>query len=318
MAKRKTKEKFEIFNLSFLDIISCGFGAVVLLVLISNSAENKSSEDITEVETLLAQVITLENSVKNLAREIDNKEKQNDEQLAESGSLGRASDTLTQKLGKKEKEEKALDGDLAGLSLVQETLNRVSISPSSTNTTRDVEVGGIPVDSDYVIFVVDTSGSMLAIWDRVANEILNTLTIHPQVKGFQILNDQGKSLISGYKGRWIPDTPQRRRAVMKVFGAWNDASNSSPVEGIESALRSYGKPNQAMSVYVFGDDYTGGNYDTTIARLTKLNRGGGSKRLAKIHGVGFLSEHTTNRFAILMRELTKRNGGTFIALPFKR
>ncbi len=318
MGKRKAKEKFEIFNLSFLDIISCGFGAVVLLVLISNSAENTSAENVTEVETLLAQVITLENSVKNLAKDIDNQQNQNDEQLAESGSLGRANDTLTQKLGKKEKEENALDGDLAGLSLVEESLNRISIAPSSTNTTRDEEVGGIPVDSDYVIFVVDTSGSMLAIWDRVASEILNTLSIHPQVKGFQILNDQGKSLISGYRGRWIPDTPQRRKAVMKVFGAWNDASNSSPVEGIETALRSYSKPNQTMSVYVFGDDYTGGNYDSTIARITKMNKGGKSNRLAKIHGVGFLSEHTTNRFAILMRELTKRNGGTFIALPFKR
>ncbi len=318
MGKRKAKEKFEIFNLSFLDIISCGFGAVVLLVLISNSAENTSAENVTEVETLLAQVITLENSVKNLAKDIDNQQNQNDEQLAESGSLGRANDTLTQKLGKKEKEENALDGDLAGLSLVEESLNRISIAPSSTNTTRDEEVGGIPVDSDYVIFVVDTSGSMLAIWDRVASEILNTLSIHPQVKGFQILNDQGKSLISGYKGRWIPDTPQRRKAVMKVFGAWNDASNSSPVEGIETALRSYSKPSQTMSIYVFGDDYTGGSYDATIAKITKMNKGGKSKRLAKIHGVGFLSEHTTNRFAILMRELTKRNGGTFIALPFKR
>jgi hypothetical protein len=318
MSKRKIKEKFEIFNLSFLDIISCGFGAVVLLVLISNSSENTSAENITEVETLLAQVITLEDNVKNLAKDIDNQQNQNDEQLAESGSLGRASETLIQKLGQKEKEENALTGDLAGLSLVEETLNRVSITPTSTNTTRDEEVGGIPVDSDYVVFVVDTSGSMLAIWNRVASEILNTLSIHPKVKGFQILNDQGRSLISGYKGRWIPDTPQRRKAVMKVFGAWNDASNSSPVEGIETALRNYSKPNQTMSIYVFGDDYTGGSYDSTISRITKMNRGGGNKRLAKIHAVGFLSQHTTNRFAILMRELTKRNGGTFIALPFKK
>ena len=40
------------------------------------------------------------------------------------------------------------------------------------------------------------------------------------------------------------------------------------------------------------------------------------RRLAKIHGVGFISANTTNRFAILMRELTKRNGGTFLALSF--
>ena len=30
---------FNIFSLSFLDVISCGFGAVVLLVLVSNTAD---------------------------------------------------------------------------------------------------------------------------------------------------------------------------------------------------------------------------------------------------------------------------------------
>ncbi len=310
------KKDFDIFNLSFLDVISCGFGAVVLLVLISNTAEESSQSSLVDVESLLGQVITLENRIDGLAREIDQQKKKNDDQLAESGSLGRAAQTLSQSLGKKEKEEKDLAGDLEGLSLVQSTLQRVSIVPSTSSTTRDEEVGGIPVDSDYVIFIVDTSGSMLSIWDRVSRELLNVLSIHPQVKGFQILNDQGKPLISGYSGRWIPDTPKRRKSVMNVFDSWRDASNSSPVEGIETALKRYAKPGQSMAIYVFGDDYSGSSYDPVIASITKMNTlQQNGQRLAKIHGVGFLSSFSTGRFAILMRELTKRNGGTFLALP---
>lgn len=310
------KKDFDIFNLSFLDIISCGFGAVVLLVLISNTAEDGSQSSVVEVEKLLAQVITLENSIDSLAEEIDQQKKKNDDQLAESGNLGSAAQTLAKSLSIKEQEENALAGDLEGLSLVQSTLNRVSIAPSSSNTIRDEEVGGIPVDSDYVIFIVDTSGSMQSIWNRVSREILNVLSIHPEVIGFQILNDLGKSLISGYSGRWIPDTPQRRQSVMRVFGSWTDASNSSPVEGVEMALKRYAKPGQSTAIYVFGDDYTGSSYDPVIAKITKMNRlQPNGQRLAKIHGVGFLSKYTTGRFAILMRELTKRNGGTFVALP---
>jgi hypothetical protein len=310
------KKVFDIFNLSFLDVISCGFGAVVLLVLISNTAEESSQSSLVDVESLLGQVITLENRIDGLAREIDQQKKKNDDQLAESGSLGRAAQTLSQNLGKKEKEEKDLAGDLEGLSLVQSTLQRVSIAPSTGSTTRDEEVGGIPVDSDHVIFIVDTSGSMLSIWDRVSRELLNVLSIHPQVKGFQILNDQGKPLISGYSGRWIPDTPKRRKSVMNVFDSWRDASNSSPVEGIETALKRYAKPGQSMAIYVFGDDYSGSSYDPVIASITKMNTlQKNGQRLAKIHGVGFLSSFSTGRFAILMRELTKRNGGTFLALP---
>ncbi len=310
------KKDFDIFNLSFLDVISCGFGAVVLLVLISNNAEDVSRSGVVDVEGLLGRIITLENRIDGLAREIDQQKNKNDTQLAESGSLGRAAQTLTQNLGKKEREEEDLAGDLEGLSLVQSTLQRVSIAPSTSSTIRDEEVGGIPVDSDHVIFIVDTSGSMLSIWDRVSREVLNVLSIHPQVKGFQILNDQGKSLISGYSGRWIPDTPKRRKSVMKVFDDWRDASNSSPVEGIETALKRYAKPGQSMAIYVFGDDYSGSSYDPVIAGITKMNAlQQNGQRLAKIHGVGFLSNFTTGRFAILMRELTKRNGGTFLALP---
>ena len=313
---RLKKREFDIFNLSFLDIISCGFGAVVLLVLISNNADDTSQTRAVEVERLLSQVIALENRIDDLALKIDQQKKINDDQAVANGSLTHGIETISENLSKKEKEEKALTGDLEGLALVQSTLQTLSIAPSTNNTIRDEEVGGIPVDSDYVIFIVDTSGSMQAIWDRVSRQILNVLSIHPQVKGFQILNDQGMALISGYRGRWIPDTPQRRKSVMKVFGDWRDASNSSPVEGIEAALKLYAKPGQSTAIYVFGDDYTGSSYDPIIAKITKLNRlQQNGRRLAKIHGVGFLSKFTTGRFAVLMRELTRKNGGTFVALP---
>lgn len=313
--KIKRKE-FDIFNISFLDIISCGFGAVVLLVLISNTAEERSRSVHDEVEGLLAQVISLENSIDDLVQDIDQQQKKNENMIAEKGSLGRSVEKLAQNLSAAEDKEKTLEGDIEGLSLVESTLQRVSISPITSKIIRDDEVGGIPVDSDYVVFIVDTSGSMQANWGRVSREILNVLSIHPKVNGFQILNDQGKAIISGYSGRFIPDTLQLRKSVMNVFSKWQDASNSSPVEGIEAALKLYAKPGQSTAIYVFGDDYTGSSYDQVIARITKMNRVlKNGRRLAKIHGVGFLSNYTTDRFAILMRELTHRNGGTFIALP---
>lgn len=313
--KIKRKE-FSLFNLSFLDIISCGFGAVVLLVLISNNSETGSPSAASDVENLLSQLVVLENAIDVLADDIVQQKQIHTNLLAESNRLGKATETLSTRLNRKKEEENSLQDDLEGLALVQETLKRVSISPATANTMRDEEVGGIPVDSNYVVFIVDTSSSMRTIWNRVSGEILNVLSIHPRVKGFQILNDQGTPLISGYSGRWIPDTPQRRESVMRVFGKWQDASNSSPVEGIEAALKQYAKPGQSTAIYVFGDDYTGSSYDQVIAAITRMNglqKDG--RRMAKIHAVGFISQHTSGRFAILMRELTRKNGGTFLALP---
>ncbi len=312
------KKDFDIFNFSFLDIITCGFGAIVLLVLISHTDKDSSQSSADQVENQLEQVITLKTKIDSLAQKIDDQKKQNDIQLEESVSLGRAAQTFSQSLSTKERETKELAGDLDGLSLVQSTLKRISIAPSTSNTFRDDEVGGIPVDSDYVVFVIDTSGSMQAIWDRVTQEINNVLTIHPQVKGFQILDDQGRAILSGYSGRWIPDVPFRRKNVMKLFKGWETASNSSPVEGIMTALRQYKKRGHTIAIYVFGDDYTGNSYDSVISNITKINSSQkNGKRLAKIHAVAFPSQYTTDRFSILMREITKQNGGTFLALPIR-
>ncbi len=312
--KRKNKV-FDIFNLSFLDIISCGFGAVVLLILISNNTDAPPGGEVADVESLLSQIVTLENSIASLSTEIETERAEEKRHKSRIINLTQEQQEREAKLIAIKSERGTLDKDLKGLSLVAETLDRVSITPATTRTMRDEEVGGIPVDSDYVIFIVDTSGSMQEIWGRVSKEILNVLRIHPEVKGFQILNDQGKSLIAGYSGRWIPDNQRMRNNVMRVFDDWRDASNSSPVEGIETALKIYAKRGQSTAIYVFGDDYTGSSYDQAVRRITSLNRvQDGGQRLAKIHAVGFLSQYTTGRFAILMREIAKKNGGTFLAL----
>lgn len=311
------KREFDIFNLSFLDVISCGFGAVVMLVLISKTHDDVSITGQEEIKDLLKTVITLENTIIDIKQTIESQFSKADQLSNENEQLETASTQLERKIQQQEEKQASLAGDLQGLALVQSTLKQASIStPTTANTIRDEEVGGIPVDSDYVIFIVDTSGSMRQIWNRVSSEIINVLNIHPQVKGFQILNDMGRSLVSGYDGKWMPDTPGRRKNVINLFDRWAEMSNSSPVEGIETALRKYAKAGITTSIYVFGDDYTGSSYDPVIDKITRQNTSASSgKRLAKIHGIGFISPGTTDRFGILMRELTKRNGGTFLALP---
>lgn len=312
---KKKRENLEIFNLSFLDIVSCAFGAIVLLVLISKPLKGVSREELSYSENLLNQVMAVEDKISELSK-IAEERKSQQIRLTEILSLLNAKTERAKKEMKNKTEElEKLDGDLEGLSLVSRSLKKASIRPSSTNK-RDEEVGGIPIDSDYVIFIVDTSGSMQTIWGRVSKEILNVLTIHPRVKGFQILNDNGSHLITGYAGKWIPDTPGWRSRAMRVFNSWAGASNSSPVEGLEVALRKYAKPGTSLSIYIFGDDYSGSSYEPVIETLSKLNTNKISgKRLAKVHAVGFISKYSTNRFPILMREVTKRNGGTFLALP---
>jgi hypothetical protein len=314
--KRRHKS-LDIFSLSFLDVVSCGFGAVVMLILISKTDVEPSIAGADEVSSLLASLVSLQNSVTELEQEM-NADLSTLQQLAgEKQSLTQAAQSLENQRQSLEQKNAAVAERISGLSLVEERLKQASLStPQKPNRERDKEVGGIPVDSDYVVFIVDTSGSMKSIWGSVSKEVINVLNIHPEVKGFQILNDMGKPLISGYDGQWIPDTPSRRKNVISLFKKWNALSNSSPVEGLTVALRKYAKPNITTSIYVFGDEYSGGGYDAVINAVSKENRTLSSgRKLAKIHAVGFISAGTTDRFSVLMRDVTKQNDGTFIALP---
>lgn len=314
--KRRNRE-LEIFSLSFLDVISCGFGAVVMLILISKTDIDLSVTGTEDVSALLSSLLSLQSSVSQIEQELRDDLASLEALSGQKSSIAAASKSLENELAKLVSNNSAMTESIAGLSLVEEKLRQASLTkPRKPTDKRDVEVGGIPVDSDYVVFIIDTSGSMKNIWGNVTKEVVNVLNIHPEVKGFQILNDMGKSIISGYEGKWIPDTPTRRKAVISLLGKWSAVSNSSPVEGLTVALRKYAKPNITTSLYVFGDEYSGSEYDAVIEKVTTQNKVLSSgRRLARIHAVGFISTGSTDRFSVLMREMTKRNDGTFIALP---
>ena len=313
---RKGRREFEFFNMSFLDVISCGFGAVVLLVLISKYQIAPEQGEQEEISPLLAKVIELENQNEALASELDQLQESLASASQEADELSKKAEIEANRRETERKRGQKLQDDLEGLELVEKSLKRATITPGNS-PKRDEEVGGIPVDSDYVVFIVDTSGSMQDIWSRVTAEIVNVIKIHPEIKGFQIMNDNGVHLVSRYAGKWIPDTPARRKSIIKLFKGWKSASNSSPVEGIKAALKRYARPDINMSIYVFGDDFTGSSYDRVVATIDSLNKKKpDGTRLAKIHGVAFISQHATNRFPTLMREITRRNGGTFLGLTF--
>jgi hypothetical protein len=184
-------------------------------------------------------------------------------------------------------------------------------------------IGGIPVDSEYIIFIVDTSGSMFNFaWPRVRKEMINILNIYPQVKGIQVMNDMGDYMFSSFSRKWIPDTPARRKAILNRLATWTPFSNSSPVEGIQKAIQQFYSSNKKISLYVFGDDFTGNSIGQVLDATDRANRDNGANPLVRIHTIGFPVHFqveggnlaTATRFSALMRALSYRNNGTFIGL----
>ena len=66
-----------------------------------------------------------------------------------------------------------------------------------------------------------------------------TLNIYPEVRAFRCSTIW--VTIFSYRGEWIPDTPARRSLILQNLRNWNVFSNSSPVEGITSAVHVCGR-----------------------------------------------------------------------------
>lgn len=318
MAIKPRRATLEIFNLSFLDIISCAFGAVVILVLLSKNGQDSGGPDdagITKVAEKLAILSALEQEQQGLRAQTQAQQQTRDElDLVYQFALDSKNQTAEQ-VKKAQAQADALARQNQDLEQVLASQKALALQKQG-EADADEEVGGIPVDSEYIIIIVDTSGSMVSIWSKVVAQMQYILDSHPEVKGFQIMNDMGNYLLSGYAGRWIKDSPRVRNTVLAAVRNWGSYSNSSPVEGLSVALRTYAKADRKLAIYILGDDYTGGSYDPVINTLNKLNTNRVTgERIARVHAIGFVSNASTNRFSVLMREVTRQNRGTFLALP---
>ena len=327
---RRQRRGVEEVSLSFLDVICCGFGAIILLLMITKIVEPVVLEESSvtlegRVADLQEKIYEIRGETKILDRELTVKNEQVSEfkdKIAKlQGELSRIrsrfesakldSTVNTRVFEELEQAKQRLTAEMARL------LGR-------SYQRKDNVIGGIPVDSEYIIFVIDTSGSMYDnSWNEVQKQLLATLNIYPKVKGIQVMNDMGEYMFSRYRGQWIPDSPARRKAIVERLRGWHPFSNSSPVEGITNAIRTFYAKDKKISIYVFGDEFTGPSIEGVIDEVDRINtKDRNGVPLVRIHALGFpvqfsrrLSLQITGiRFATLMRELAFRNGGTFVGL----
>lgn len=329
----RKRPEIEVFSLSFLDCICCGFGALILLLVITKNAEPVIFEEYSEslesiVTKLQEELFEIRGETYVLNRDLVSKKQQVSK---EKIKVARLQGDVSNIKGEFQTSEdfsvlqNQLEGQLAtarqNLSEEQRRLQQQRpIADISTSST----VGGIPVDSEYIIFIVDTSGSMFRFaWDLAIIKITEVLDAYPTVKGIQVMNDMGDYMFSQYAGEWIPDTPARRDAIITRMRRWQPFSNSSPVEGITAAIRTFYAKDKRISLYVFGDEFTGPSINQVVREVDRINIADSQgNRRVRIHGIGFpvqfdprARDSTTGiRFATLMRELSRRNGGTFIGL----
>ena len=327
--KKKRREN-EAFSISFLDVITCGFGAIILLLMIAKTGDSPILESAVEsmhgiVRELQVQLFEIRGEARILNRDLDAKHEQRSEWEQRVARL-------QAELAQEELRYNSIRDDSAvgviikgefELALQQLTEEMKRLLAQKDRVRTDL-IGGIPVDSEYVIFIIDTSGSMVNYhWENMIDQLITTLDVYPRLKGIQIMSDMGDYLFSRYRRTWIPDTEGRRKVIINTLRSWRAFSNSSPVEGITRAIRAFYDPGKKISIYVYGDEFTGPSIREvldTVERINPKDKDGNTR--VRIHAVGFpvpssAGEHfllTNKRYASLMRQLTHENGGAYVGM----
>ena len=330
---KRRNRNVEQSSLSFLDAISCGFGAIIILVVITKSAPPSVEEPTPVVNAAQAQQLSL------LAQQTAGEREAVEAELAAAeatraaaaqalASLRVSADSARDKVVETRQDTVVTTTLERQLAQARQTLTEeMRRLQGSAKARPDGPVAGIPVDSQYVIFVIDTSGSMQQMaWRSVQQKMNEALDAYPQIKGFQVMSDMGEYMFSSYRGDWIPDTPARRRTVLQRLTNWAPFSNSSPVEGITAAIRTYARADRKISIYVFGDDFTGRSINDVVLTVRRINpRDRSGRPSVRIHGIGFPvlmnnrgAADGALRFANLMRVLAEESGGAFIGLENAR
>ena len=329
---RRNKRETDSFSVSFLDVAACGFGAMIILLMITKSSAPVTIEftDITPegaINELQEQLFAIRGETTILNRDLNAKHEQLSAMTERIARLRRDLDDAQGRFQTSNQLSSEITDEVGRLSIAQQTMTEEMqrLLASSTAPVNN-DIGGVPVDSEYIIFVIDTSGSMFnnPSWAKMLGVIDDTLNVYPEVKGIQVMNDMGDYMFDSYRGDWIPDTPGRRGQIMSTLRNWNPYSNSSPVEGVTRAINTFYSPDKKISIYVLGDDFQpGGSIREVLRTIDRINvEDENGDRLVRIHGIGFPTifagparfQQSVYRYSTLMREMTQRNGGTFVGL----
>ena len=332
MGKRKNRET-DSFTVSFLDVASCGFGAMIILLMITKSSAPTTLEFVEDIlpEGIIAelqeQLFEIRGETTTLNRELNAKQEQLSANKERVARLRRDLEDIQGRYNTSRDLSDESTNEVGRLALARQSLTEeMQRLLANTRAPENNAIGGVPVDSEYIIFVIDTSGSMFQnpSWDKMLGVIEDTLNVYPEVKGIQVMNDMGDYMFDSYRADWIPDTPGRRRQIISTLRTWNPYSNSSPVEGVTRAINTFYSPDKKISIYVLGDDFQpGGSIREVLQTIDRINlEDENGDRLVRIHGIGFPTifdgprrfQQSVYRYSTLMREMTLRNGGTFVGL----
>ncbi|MBK1877999.1 hypothetical protein [Pelagicoccus mobilis] len=332
--KARAKKPLNIFSLSFMDCICCGFGAVILLFVLNRGTTvgamgqiyETSQEEEDAMHEMRAEIMvnTLKAKVKRdlLKQEITKTQKKLQSVDQEVATLYNSVSEVVNRVPDLSQAATSVEGLSNQLHEAKQELEKKRNTPQPWNADL---VGGIPADSEYVIFIIDTSGSMtdrkFRMLDTIKDKLRDVLAMYPEAKGFQILSSDGAYMLdkamassrvqafnsqsilsmltgggpsippvrggSAQAGRWVKPDRQGRQLIFDAF-----------VEYVRMGVPCQSSPRRGLEEAF--QSYSGGKEEISIFvfgddwgdnldRMVQLTQQKNANGQFRIHGVGFPS-----------------------------
>jgi hypothetical protein len=334
------RRQAQVFSLSFLDCICCGFGAIILIFILNIGSRHKEKlEALIEVQRALAEKAAALTKIEAAKIEVRRNNNRVTSLVTEARLRNDSIQALIAEMERNlQREKRGQEALVVDIDELKKEIAARQKKPDYEMVLPEVKPSpvGLPIGNNYIAIIVDTSGSMRdpnhgGLWPIVIRTIENVLDVYPTIDGIQLIDGDGRFILgrrnASGTAAWLPDTPQTRDSIKRTLRRYDQDTVSNPVPGIYNAMRFlYDKenPKMRMGVFVFGDEFNSSDSaDTVIRRLEELNPADeAGNRKVTINAVGFPTTiryqfsmgNTGLRFANLMRTVTYLHGGAFIAL----
>ncbi|MDP4917835.1 MAG: VWA domain-containing protein [Haliea sp.] len=257
MAKRK--RSFTTFNLSFLDIMSCGFGAVILVFLIIDHSIVKQSQELnrdllSEVDLLDEDITEGEAGLVKLRNALSAVDQQMVDAQGQATRVTEAIDeyqALIVALGESVSTSPDIERLKSQIQSLEEEVKRLRESAEATSGSSAREftgdgnrqyLTGLNLGGRHIVILLDVSSSMLA--DRLVN-IIRLRNMAPEVqrsaeKWSRALNTVDwltAQLPVGSNYQIITFNTAAEVALPNTAGKWLEVANQPELESATRALR---------------------------------------------------------------------------------
>lgn len=253
----KRRQELQIFNMSFLDCISCGFGATVLVFMLMKhsvpmpdavasipQAQVSGDEDrlLDDRHKLLVLRAALEESEK--AQQLASKEAERLRKKVEDARSAILQEAPGKEDGRArvlvlENELKVLEAKVQAMRAAKADAGKDAVLQTSGEARREY-LSGLTVEGERILILVDTSASMLAEtiveairrrnmddaaktastkWRRTAAAVEWIAAQMPASGQFQVygFNESAKPALVDTAGKWLPNRGSQLSAAVRAI-----------------------------------------------------------------------------------------------------